>query len=201
PHGARTAAARGAAPDRGRILRARARPHSADARARAAAWSDRAQARERLMKSTPQTRPVAAAAWTEPPVDAGPTGLDAAIVREEFPMFRTPREKPLRYLDSAATSQKPDAVLAAMDRYYAGYNANIHRGIYAIAEQATAAYEDTRRKLAGFIHAASPREIVFTRNSTEAINLVAHSWGRSRLRAGDAILLTEMEHHSNIVPW
>ena len=154
------------------------------------------------MKSPPKTRPAAAAAWAEPPVDAGPaTGLDAAIVRADFPIFRTPREKPLRYLDSAATSQKPDTVLAAMDRYYAGYNANIHRGIYAIAEQATAAYEDTRRKLASFIHAASPREIVFTRNSTEAINLVAHSWGRSRLRAGDAVLLTEMEHHSNLVPW
>jgi cysteine desulfurase/selenocysteine lyase len=154
------------------------------------------------MKSTSQAREGTAAAWAEPSIAAGPAGsFDPAIVRADFPIFRTPREKPLRYLDSAATSQKPDAVLAAMDHYYANYNANIHRGIYAIAEQATAAYEDTRRKLAGFIHAHSPREIVFTRNSTEAINLVAHSWGRFRIHAGDAILLTEMEHHSNLVPW
>jgi cysteine desulfurase/selenocysteine lyase len=128
-------------------------------------------------------------------------GFDARAVRERFPIFRTPRPKPLLYLDSAATSQKPDVVLAAMDRYYSEINANIHRGIYQIAERATAAYEDARRRVAGFVHAASPREIVFTRNSTEAINLVAHSWGRSRLRKGDAVLLTEMEHHSNIVPW
>ena len=154
------------------------------------------------MKSTSQVREPLAAAWAGAPVDTGvAAAFDPAIVRADFPIFRTPREKPLRYLDSAATSQKPDAVLVAMDRYYTQYNANIHRGIYAIAEQATAAYEDTRRKLAAFIHAHSPREIVFTRNSTEAINLVAYSWGRSRLRAGDAILLTEMEHHSNLVPW
>jgi cysteine desulfurase/selenocysteine lyase len=154
------------------------------------------------MKSTSPVREPLAAAWAGAPVDTGvAAAFDPAIVRADFPIFRTPREKPLRYLDSAATSQKPDAVLVAMDRYYSEYNANIHRGIYAIAEQATAAYEDTRRKLAAFIHAHSPREIVFTRNSTEAINLVAYSWGRSRLRAGDAILLTEMEHHSNLVPW
>jgi cysteine desulfurase/selenocysteine lyase len=122
-------------------------------------------------------------------------------VRRQFPIFRAPREKPLLYLDSAATSQKPDAVLEAMNRYYAGYNANIHRGIYEIAERATAAYEDTRRRVARFVHAGSPREIVFTRNSTEAINLVAHAWGRTFLQAGDAIVLTEMEHHSNLVPW
>jgi cysteine desulfurase/selenocysteine lyase len=128
-------------------------------------------------------------------------GFDARRVRADFPIFRTPREKPLVYLDSAATSQKPDVVLEAMDRYYAGYNANIHRGIYAIAEQATAAYEDVRLKVAAFVNAWSPREIVFTRNSTEAINLVAHAWGRAQLHAGDAVVLTEMEHHSNIVPW
>ncbi|HEY3217122.1 MAG TPA: cysteine desulfurase [Candidatus Eisenbacteria bacterium] len=122
-------------------------------------------------------------------------------MRRQFPIFRAPREKPLLYLDSAATSQKPDAVLEAMNRYYAGYNANIHRGIYEIAERATAAYEDTRRRVARFVHAGSPREIVFTRNSTEAINLVAHAWGRTFLQAGDAIVLTEMEHHSNLVPW
>ena len=122
-------------------------------------------------------------------------------MRAQFPIFREPREKPLIYLDSAATSQKPDAVLDAMTDYYRRYNANIHRGIYTIAEEATAAYEYARRRVARFVGAASPREIVFTRNSTEALNLVAHSWGRSRLEAGDAIVLTEMEHHSNLVPW
>ncbi|HET9327580.1 MAG TPA: cysteine desulfurase [Candidatus Eisenbacteria bacterium] len=126
--------------------------------------------------------------------------LDAHRVRQDFPIFRTPRDKPLIYLDSAATSQKPDAVLEAMNRYYAGYNANIHRGIYKIAEEATAAYEDARRKVAAHVK-ASPREIIFTRNSTEAINLVAYAWGRTNVGAGDAILLTEMEHHSNLVPW
>jgi cysteine desulfurase/selenocysteine lyase len=128
-------------------------------------------------------------------------GLDARVVRKAFPMFREPVQPPLRYLDSAATSQKPDAVLDAMERYYVRSNANIHRGVYRIAEEATAAYEDARRRVADFVHAASPAEIVFTRNSTEAINLVAYSWARSNLRAGDAVLLTEMEHHSNIVPW
>jgi len=128
-------------------------------------------------------------------------GFDPRRVRADFPIFRTPRDKPLVYLDSAATSQKPDAVLEAMNRYYAVYNANIHRGIYAIAEQATAAYEDARRKVAAHVKATSPREIVFTRNSTEAINLVAYAWGRGHVRAGDAIVLTEMEHHSNLVPW
>ena len=127
--------------------------------------------------------------------------FDPRAIRRQFPIFRVERARPLSYLDSAATSQKPDAVLAAMDHYYSNYNANIHRGIYRIAEQATAAYEDARRRVAKLVHAASPREIVFTRNSTEALNLVAHSWGRSRLSAGDAIVLTEMEHHSNLVPW
>ena len=127
--------------------------------------------------------------------------LDALALRAEFPIFREPRATPLVYLDSAATSQKPQAVLDAMDRHYRTCNANIHRGIYAIAEQATAAYEDARQRVARFVSAATPAEIVFTRNSTEAINLVAHSWGRSNLRAGDAILLTVMEHHANLVPW
>jgi cysteine desulfurase/selenocysteine lyase len=127
--------------------------------------------------------------------------LDARAIRAQFPIFRAPRERPLCYLDSAATSQKPDAVLEAMDRYYATCNSNIHRGIYAIAEQATAAYEDARRRVAAFVNALSPRELIFTRNSTEAINLVAYAWGRSQTRPGDAIVLTEMEHHSNLVPW
>ncbi len=129
------------------------------------------------------------------------TGFDPRTVRQAFPMFREPLEPPLRYLDSAATSQKPDAVLEAMERYYVRSNANIHRGVYRIAEEATAAYEDARRRVANFVGAASPAEIIFTRNSTEAINLVAYSWGRANLGAGDAILLTEMEHHSNLVPW
>jgi cysteine desulfurase/selenocysteine lyase len=127
--------------------------------------------------------------------------FDAHAVRQQFPIFRTARAKPLCYLDSAATSQKPDAVLAAMDRYYSTCNSNIHRGIYGIAEEATAAYEDARRRIAHFVNARSPRELIFTRNSTEAINLVAYAWGRSQLKAGDAIVLTEMEHHSNLVPW
>ncbi|HTM58548.1 MAG TPA: cysteine desulfurase [Candidatus Udaeobacter sp.] len=127
--------------------------------------------------------------------------LDARVVRAQFPIFREPREKPLMYLDSAATSQKPDAVLQAMDRYYATCNANIHRGVYRIAEEATAAYEDARRRVAAFVGASSPREIVFTRNSTEAINLVAYSWARRHVGHGDAILLTQMEHHANLVPW
>ncbi len=139
------------------------------------------------------------------PVGAAPAALprtfDARAVRAQFPIFREPREKPLSYLDSAATSQKPDAVLAAMDRYYSRFNANIHRGVYRIAEEATAAYEDARRRLAAFVNAPSPRELIFTRNSTEAINLVAYAWARSVLKRGEAIVLTEMEHHSNIVPW
>ena len=126
--------------------------------------------------------------------------LDARRVRADFPLLAAPRPKPLHYLDSAATSQKPLAVLEAMDRYYRDYNANIHRGIYEIAERATAAYEDARAKVAALVH-ESPREIVFTRNSTEAINLVAYAWGRRHLRAGSAIVLSEMEHHSNLVPW
>jgi len=103
-------------------------------------------------------------------------GLDPRLLKVQFPIFSTPREKPLVYLDSAATSQKPQAVLDAMDRYYATCNANIHRGVYGIAEEATALYEDARRRFAAFIN-ASPREIVFTRNSTEGLNLVARSYG------------------------
>jgi len=127
--------------------------------------------------------------------------FDAARVRQDFPLLMARREKPMVYLDSAATSQKPQAVLDAMQRYYTTCNANIHRGVYGIAEEATALYEDARRVVARFLHAASPREVVFTRNSTEALNLVAHAWGRWALAPGDAIVLTPMEHHSNLVPW
>lgn len=141
---------------------------------------------------------------------AGSTGIapggpavafDPRAIRAQFPIFATPRAKPLVYLDSAATSQKPQAVLDAMDRYYRTCNANIHRGVYRIAEEATAAYEDARRRVANFVHAPSPREVIFTRNSTEAINLVAYTWARANLKSGDAIVLTPMEHHSNLVPW
>ena len=126
--------------------------------------------------------------------------FDPRTIRAQFPIFRAPREKPLIYLDSAATSQKPEAVLEAMDRYYRTINANIHRGVYRIAEEATAAYEDARRRVASFV-GASPRELIFTRNSTEALNLVAYAYGRWALKRGDAIVLTPMEHHSNLVPW
>jgi len=123
--------------------------------------------------------------------------------RSEFPILDRETKPGVRliYLDSAATSQKPRRVIEAMTAYYEHNNANIHRGVHRLAEESTAAFEDARRRIADFIGAASPREIVFTRNATESINLVAHSWARSHLKAGDGVLLTEMEHHSNIVPW
>jgi cysteine desulfurase/selenocysteine lyase len=108
---------------------------------------------------------------------------------------------PLVYLDSAATSQKPRVVIDAMDDYYRRSNANVHRGIHQLAEEATALYEGARQKITHFIHAASTKEVIFTRNTTESINLVAYSWGRANIQAGDGIVLTEMEHHSNLVPW
>ncbi len=121
----------------------------------------------------------------------------------DFPILRKPtsRGKRLVYLDSAATSQKPQPVIDALVRYYSEYNANIHRGVYEIAELATDAFENARAKVATFINAAEPAEIVWTRNSTEAINLVSYTWGQSSLRPGDAILTTQLEHHSNLVPW
>jgi len=128
--------------------------------------------------------------------------FQADEVRADFPILkRRVHGKPLVYLDNAATSQKPEAVLQAMDDYYRRYNANIHRGVHSLAEEATAAYEEARRKVSQFINATSPREVVFVRNATEAINLVALSWGRANVGRGDAILLTVMEHHSNLVPW
>jgi cysteine desulfurase/selenocysteine lyase len=123
-------------------------------------------------------------------------------VRDDFPLLgRTVHGKPLVYLDSAATSQKPREVLDALLQYYRDYNANVHRGVYQIAEEATARYEEARVKIAEFLCASRPEEIVFTRGTTEAINLVAATWGRTSLRPGDEVVLTEMEHHSNIVPW
>jgi cysteine desulfurase/selenocysteine lyase len=129
-------------------------------------------------------------------------GLTAAVVREDFPILQQMvNGKPLVYLDSAATSQKPEVVLQTMDEYYRKYNANVHRGVYALAEEATARYEGARKKVQQFIGAKSRREIIFTRNATEAINLVAYAWGRKNIRAGDEIVTTLLEHHSNIVPW
>lgn len=128
--------------------------------------------------------------------------VDFAAIRKQFPIFdRKIHGHPLVYLDSTATTQKPVAVLDALERYYRTYNANIHRGVYVIGEEATQAYEDARGKVAKFLNAASHSEIVFTRGTTESVNLVAHGWGRKFVGPGDVVLLTEMEHHSNLVPW
>ncbi|MET0627996.1 MAG: SufS family cysteine desulfurase [Acidimicrobiia bacterium] len=128
--------------------------------------------------------------------------LDVARIKADFPILkRQVHGKRLVYLDSAASSQKPTRVLDAMDEFYRTSYANIHRGVYTIAEEATAAYEAARASVGRFIGAADASEIVFVRNATEAINLVAHSWARNNLVAGDAIVLTHMEHHANIVPW
>lgn len=129
--------------------------------------------------------------------------MDIHSSKADFPVLQREIRPgiPLTYLDSAATSQKPAQVIQAMSHYYQYYNANIHRGVHTLAEEATAAYELARKKIAAFVHAGKSAEIIFTRNATESINLVAHSWGRSNLKKGDVILLTEMEHHSNLVPW
>ena len=128
--------------------------------------------------------------------------LNVDRIRKDFPVLsRQVHGKPLVYLDNAATSQKPQAVIEAMDDYYRHYNANIHRGVHTLAEEATGAYEGARRKVGRFINAYSPREVVLVRNTTEAINLVAQSWGRTNVGAGDVIILTLLEHHSNLVPW
>jgi cysteine desulfurase/selenocysteine lyase len=128
--------------------------------------------------------------------------LDPRRVREDFPILSTrPHGKPLVYLDSAATSQKPRPVLETIRRYYESQNSNVHRGVHFLSETATRAYEDARVKVQRFLNAADPREIVFVRGTTEAINLVAHSFARPLLKPGDEVLITAMEHHSNIVPW
>ena len=128
--------------------------------------------------------------------------FDPAALRADFPLFeRDFGGRPLAYLDSAATSLKPRQVLAAVDGYNTRFTANIHRGIYTTAEEATAAYEAARAAVARHIGAAEPAEVVFVRNATEAINLVAYSWGRGHIRQADTIILTELEHHSNLVPW
>ncbi len=128
--------------------------------------------------------------------------IDWAAIRRDFPILdQKVHGKPLIYFDNAATSQKPRVVIEALRAYYEGYNANVHRGIHELSARATAAYEAARARVAKFINARSPDEIIFTRGTTEAINLVAATWGGSNLKPGDGILLTEMEHHSNIVPW
>jgi cysteine desulfurase / selenocysteine lyase len=128
--------------------------------------------------------------------------FDVYQIREEFPILKQPmRGKPLVYLDNAATSQKPQAVIDTLTRYYTEENANVHRGVYLLSERATRAYENARLKVQRFINAASPREIIFTRGTTESINLVASSYGRKHLKPGDEVVISWMEHHSNIVPW
>lgn len=123
-------------------------------------------------------------------------------IRQDFPILaRQVHGKPFVYLDSAASSQKPASVIEAMNHYYQSYNANVHRGVYEVSEEATAAMEKARVKIARFINARQSKQVIFTRNTTESINLVAYSWGNANIHAGDLIVLTEMEHHSNIVPW
>jgi cysteine desulfurase/selenocysteine lyase len=132
-----------------------------------------------------------------------PSGkLDPLVVRADFPILaREIHGKPLAYLDNAASSQKPRAVIEAMAQFYRAHYANIHRGVHTLSEEATAAYEAARDKVAAFIHAPDRHGVVFTRNATEAINLVAYTWGRANVGPGDRIVVTEMEHHSNLVPW
>ena len=128
--------------------------------------------------------------------------LDVSALKKDFPILeRIVHDHRLVYLDSAASSQKPTAVLEAMNHYYETTHANVHRGVYLLAEEATAQYEAARTRIGEFIGAQSSREVVFTKNVTESMNLVAGAWGRANLRAGDAILLTEIEHHANLVPW
>jgi cysteine desulfurase/selenocysteine lyase len=128
--------------------------------------------------------------------------FDANAVRKDFPILeRQVYGRPLVYLDNAATSQKPRQVIEALTRYYETHNANIHRAVHALGEEATAAYEEAREKTRRFVNASSTESIVFTRNTTESINLVAYTWGRASVGEGDEIILTQMEHHSNLIPW
>jgi cysteine desulfurase/selenocysteine lyase len=131
------------------------------------------------------------------------TILDVEEIRKDFPIIKREVRPgiPLVYLDSTATSQKPTSVIQAMNDYYQLHNANVHRGIHTLAEEATRAYEASRQRVADFINARSTREIIFTRNTTESINMIALTWGRTYLNEDDLVILTEMEHHSNLVPW
>jgi cysteine desulfurase/selenocysteine lyase len=129
-------------------------------------------------------------------------GYDAERVWRDFPILRREvHDKPLVFLDSAASSQRPASVVAAVERYETYHHANVHRGVYQLSQEATDLFEKARERVRGFVNAASTREVIFTRGTTEAINLVAQSWGRTNLKPGDEILLTALEHHANIVPW
>jgi len=134
--------------------------------------------------------------------DTDDAGLDVERIRADFPILtRQVAGRPLAFLDSAASSQKPAVVLETMDRIYRWCYANVHRGLYCLSEEATCCYEDARDKVAAFIGARAREEVIFTRNATESLNLAAYTWGRANIRPGDRILVTELEHHSNIVPW
>lgn len=128
--------------------------------------------------------------------------FDVDAIRQDFPILnQNANGKPLVYLDSAASSQKPEMVIQALDTYYRQYNANVHRGIYDLSEKASEAYEQARKKVARFINAKSWRELIFTRNATESLNLIAFTWGMDNLKAGDTILVSDVEHHANLIPW
>ncbi len=128
--------------------------------------------------------------------------FDVEKIRNDFPILKqTVHNKPLVYFDNAATTQKPQVVINALTNYYSTINSNIHRGVHALSEAATQAFEDSRKKIQKYINAKSEKEIIFTRGTTEAINLVSNSYGRSHLNEGDEIIISTMEHHSNIVPW
>jgi cysteine desulfurase/selenocysteine lyase len=139
---------------------------------------------------------------TEATAMPAPRGFDVQGVRADFPILqRQVHGNPLVYLDTAASAQRPRAVIEAVDDFYRNHNANIHRGVHTLSQEATEAYEGARRRIAGFINATSGNELVFTRGTTESINLVAQAYARPRLKPGDEILVSRMEHHSNIVPW
>jgi len=130
------------------------------------------------------------------------SSIDVETVRKDFPILSTKvHDKPLVYLDNAATTQKPNSVIELMNEYMHNHNANVHRGIHFLSEKSTEGYENARVKIANFFNAAQPEEIIFTKGTTESINLVAHAWGRKFIGEGDIIILSELEHHSNLVPW
>ena len=137
------------------------------------------------------------------PVQATRSPLDIARIRADFPVLakRVHGDKPLVYLDNAATSQKPRQVIDAMREVFESHNANIHRGVYEFSERTTAEFEGAREKTARFINAPAAREIIFVRNATEGVNLIAYTWGRENIKSGDRIISTVLEHHSNFVPW
>src|SRR5215472_6502209 len=146
--------------------------------------------------------PIAPSPQPSPPMGAREKSIDWAKLRADFPILdQKVHGHPLIYFDSAATSQKPRAVIDALRNFYGHDNANVHRGLHTLSSRATEAYEKARQRVADYIGAASPEEIIFTRGTTESINLMAQAWGGKFIREGDVILLTVMEHHSNLVPW